>query len=179
MLAGCAAVALLLLTVAVVSSVLSFDASLSEVSRPLARLAFLGVFVVWFAVVLGSGLASAEVRDGRSWRSAMNFSRDDRQWRESLPGSVLAAVGVCLVVLVFCAVVGIGGLRSGPEQVGDRYYSNDHGEITELTEAEFDEAVAAETRLMSAFAGALLSAGAVMAATRRNGLVNGTKHVAA
>jgi len=178
MLAGCAAVAFLLLAVAVVASVLSFNSSWSEFSRLLARLAFVGVFVVWFSAVLWSVLASGGVRDGRSWRSAMSFSRDYRQWRESLPGIFLVAVGVCLVVLVFCAVIGIGDLRSGPGQVGDRYYSNDHGEVTQLTEAEFDEAVAAETRLMSAFAGALLSAGAVMAATRRKGLLDDTNQIA-
>lgn len=59
------------------------------------------------------------------------------------------------------------------EEVDGRYYSNNHGDMTEIAEDEYRRAAGAETRMSVVVAGGFLSVSAIGAGARRNRLCCG------
>ncbi|MEI2638812.1 MAG: hypothetical protein V9F03_07440 [Microthrixaceae bacterium] len=157
------------LVVATGASLLTFAGVSPEASKGLAAVSFAGALLAWGVFII-SGLAIGGSRR-RTWSEILTYSEDDRLWRDALPSRVIALVGVCMVVLLAGMLIGVADMGPGsPEEVDGRYYSNNHGEVTALTEDEYLRAVGAETRMFVTVAGVFLSASAIGAGSRRNRL---------
>lgn len=170
-LGGVCAFALGCLGLATAASVLSFVPSLRTATQGLAGVAFVGAFLSWGGALVA--IAATGARGGRrpSWKEIVTHSEDDRQWLNALPGHVVTLVAVCMLVLLAGGLAGISDMTSGsPTEVNGSYFSNNHGDLTEMTRGEFERATAAETRLMAGMAGVFLSAAAIASGTRRNQL---------
>ena len=160
---------LMLLAVATCAAVLTFAGVSPEVAQGLASVSFAGAFLTWGAFII-SGLAIGGGRR-RSWSEMLTYSEDDSAWRDALPTRVVLVVGVCMLVLLAATLGGISDMGPGsPEEIDGRYYSNNHGELTELSQDEFQRAIGAQTRMFATVAGVFLSASAIGAGTRRNRL---------
>ena len=157
------------LVVAAGASLLTFAGVSPEASQALAAVSFVGAFLAWGVFII-SGLVIGGGRR-RTWSEMLTYSEEDRLWRDALPSRVIALVGVCMVVLLAAMLIGVADMAPGsPEEVDGRYYSNNHGEVTVLTEDEYLRAVGAETRMFATVAGVFLSASAIGAGSRRNRL---------
>lgn len=154
------------LALAVAGSVLSFMSKSQGAAETLAGLAFLAVFPLWATLLVAS--AATRRRSGsRGWSDLISVADDDQSWREAIPDRLLLVVLVCWLVLGAGALVGISALAGGaPEQQGDRYVRNNHGELTTITADEYDRAVGAQVRLFSAVAAVFLGVAAISATTR-------------
>jgi hypothetical protein len=160
---------LMFLAAATAASVLTFSGASPDAAQGLASVAFTGAFLAWGAFII-SGLAASGGRQ-RTWSEMLTYSEEDRSWRDALPARVITAVGVSMLVLVASTLGGLGDMVSGsPQEIDGRYYSNNHGELTELTEDEFQRAIGAQTRMFATVAGVFLGASAIGAGTRRNRL---------
>lgn len=106
--------------------------------------AFAAIFPVWGVTVFDTVMRN---RDRSTLRSGMPIPL--RGWRKR------AGVVVFIVPwFTFMAVFFSGALAGQAEQDGDRYYANNHGEITELTREEWEQSRALESRL---FAGGVMA----------------------
>lgn len=99
--------------------------------------AFVAMFPMWGVTVFDTVMRN---RDRRTLRSGMPIPL--RGWRKR--------AGVVVIVVpwfAFMAVFFSGDLIGQAERDGDRYYANDHGEVTELTREEWESSRALESRL--------------------------------
>lgn len=154
------------LALAVAGSALSFMSESQGAAETLAGLAFLAMFPLWATFLVA--IAATRRRSGLSgWSNLISVSDDDQSWREAIPDRMVIVVLVCWLVLGAGALVGISALAGGaPEQQGDLYVRNNHGELTTITADEYDRAVGAQVRLFSAVAGVFLGVAAIGATTR-------------
>lgn len=101
------------------------------------------------------------------WRKLAEYPADD-EWLRQLPGSVVAIALVSLCISSAALAAGIAEIPSGsPEQLGAKYYMNEHGAVKQITKSEYESAVGAEQRLLGWIGTALLSSAAVVASARR------------
>jgi hypothetical protein len=79
-----------------------------------------------------------------------------------LPPAVVALTAVGFVGFWLIAMASLLGDAGSTEERDGRFYANDHGELTEITEDEYDERRAAESRLFAAVPGAFYAVGAAV-----------------
>lgn len=157
------------LVVAVLAALLTLADVPPAAPRGLALVSFAGALLAWGTFIV-SGFSMGR-RRRRTWSELVKYSEDDRSWYDALPTRVIAPVGACMLVLVVTTLVGVTAMSPGvTQEVDGRYYSNNHGDMTEITEDEYRRAAGAETRMLAAVAGGFLSVSAIGAGARRNRL---------
>lgn len=149
-----------MLAASTVASLSTLRAGPHEVAQAVAAWAFFAGVATGPVVVIG-------VRRSRRRGAVAVESRSDRQWIDAMPSGLFAFVLACWLVLGGLALTGFAGLGGGaPERRNDRFVLNDHGDISEVTVAEYNAAVAGEVRLSAAVAGVFLGASTLIAGTR-------------
>jgi hypothetical protein len=79
-----------------------------------------------------------------------------------LPPAVIALTAASFVGFWLVGMTSLLGDAGSTEERAGRYYASDHGELTEISEDQYDERRAAESRLFAAVPGAFYAVGAAV-----------------
>ncbi len=124
---------------------------------PVAGCAMAAVFPVFFVTVWDAKATHAEITR-RTWLGSFPL----HGWR----AMIACALGVFAFVSFFSAVAA-GGVSGQATEKGGRYYDNNHGEVTEITEAQWQRGRTGQSRMMSGHL-ILFSGIAALYLTQRN-----------
>jgi hypothetical protein len=123
-------------------------------------LAFGLTFPVFGTAVLGLGMR----REARSRDFSVQRRRNRLLWRrirERVPRAVLVVIGAVFLLAWLAGATAILQMKGGlPERNGDRYFTNNHGDLIPLTKADYERQLTVQYRGIAAISMGLCTAAA-------------------